>query len=211
MISEKIDPKLLARRQQLAPIPNFPQALESKNIRLEVIDPERHGEALFAAANDDPAIWQYMFGGPYPDPASFRTYLKGLHQLNHGLALCVLDRASAAPIGVATYCSNVPEMMRIEVGGIWYTPRFQRSYANTETLYLMLKHAFETLSYRRVEWKCDAANSRSRAAALRLGFHFEGIFRNHMIIKERNRDTAWFALTDQDWPEAKANLETKLK
>lgn len=209
----------LERRAALPLIPPFPEALESAHIRLEPVNPARHGERLYAAANGsgangepgaydpDQMIWRYMFGGPYPDLTSFRAYVDGLAAMTNGLALCVIDRTSGAPIGIATYCANLPEMLRIELGGIWYTPRFQRSFANTETIYLMLRHAFEELGYRRLEWKCDAANARSRAAALRLGFRFEGVFRQHMIIKGRNRDTAWFAMLDSEWPEVRQQLE----
>ncbi len=217
--SAPLAPEQLAQRARLAPIPAFPPFLESAHIRLEAVDLARHGAQLWTAANGsgpagepaaydaDELIWRYMFGGPYPDFEGFRAYLEGLTDMANGLALCVIDRQSATPIGIATYCANSPEMLRIELGGIWYTPRFQRSHANTETIYLMLRHAFEALGYRRVEWKCDAANARSRAAALRLGFRFEGVFRQHMIIKGRNRDTAWFAMLDGEWPEVREQLE----
>ncbi len=212
-------PAELLQRRATPLITPFPEALESAHIRLEPVSPERHCERLFAAANGtgalgepgafdpDQMIWRYMFGGPYPDLASFRAYVDSLTALANGLALCVIDRASGLPIGVATYCANTPEMLRIELGGIWYTPAFQRSYANTETIYLMLRHAFETLGYRRLEWKCDTANARSRTAALRLGFRFEGVFRQHMIIKDCNRDTAWYAMLDSEWPDVRQQLE----
>lgn len=102
------------------------------------------------------------------------------------------------------------EMRRLELGHIWYTLDAQGTQANTEAVYLMLCEAFDRLHYRRVEWKCDALNARSRAAALRLGFSFEGIFWQHMVVKGRNRDTAWFAMLDGEWPAIKQNLETWL-
>ena len=98
-------------------------------------------------------------------------------------------------------------MQRLELGHIWYTPNFQQSNVNTETIYLMLCEAFDRHQYRRVEWKCDSLNTRSRAAALRLGFKFEGIFRKHMIVKNRNRDTAWFSMLDSEWSSTKKNME----
>ena len=100
-----------------------------------------------------------------------------------------------------------PAMRHLELGNIWYAPRAQRTRANTESVYLMLREAFEMLGNRRVEWKCDALNARSRAAAERLGFTFEGIFRQHMIIKGRNRDTAWYSMLDHEWPAVRANIE----
>jgi RimJ/RimL family protein N-acetyltransferase len=101
-------------------------------------------------------------------------------------------------------------MRRLELGHIWYVPDAQRGRANTETAYLLLRQAFDVWGYRRAEWKCDALNERSRAAALRLGFTFEGVFRQHMIVKGRNRDTAWFAMLDADWPSRRAAMETWL-
>jgi RimJ/RimL family protein N-acetyltransferase len=98
-------------------------------------------------------------------------------------------------------------MRHLELGNIWYSPRAQRTRANTESVYLMLREAFDMLGNRRVEWKCDALNARSRAAAERLGFTFEGIFRQHMIIKGRNRDTAWYSMLDREWPAVRANVE----
>jgi RimJ/RimL family protein N-acetyltransferase len=111
---------------------------------------------------------------------------------------------------MATMCNYDPVHRRIELGHIWYVPAAQRTGVNTETIYLLLKHCFEEYQTRRVEWKCDSLNESSRAAALRLGFQFEGIFRQHMIVKGRNRDTAWFGMTDGDWPEVEARLRARL-
>jgi RimJ/RimL family protein N-acetyltransferase len=118
----------------------------------------------------------------------------------------VVDESSKA-VGMAAFMRMVPRNGCLELGHIWYSPAQQRTRVNTETIYLMLKEAFENLGNRRVEWKCDSLNRRSRIAALRLGFRFEGIFRQHMIIKGRNRDTAWFAMTDGDWGFVKKNIE----
>jgi RimJ/RimL family protein N-acetyltransferase len=119
----------------------------------------------------------------------------------------VTERAGNPPIGIVSYLNIVPVMRRLELGNIWYTPQVQRTKVNTESIYLMLCETFDRLHYRRAEWKCDALNARSRAAAQRLGFSFEGVFRQHMIVRNRNRDTAWFAMTDEDWPLIKANME----
>ena len=119
----------------------------------------------------------------------------------------VLAGTERVPVGMASYLNVDTAMRHIELGHIWYAPRAQRSEANTETAYLMMREAFDELGYRRVEWKCDALNARSRAAALRLGFTFEGVFRRHMIVKGRNRDTAWFSVTDAEWPRVRSALE----
>ncbi|MBT6146912.1 MAG: GNAT family N-acetyltransferase, partial [Gemmatimonadetes bacterium] len=114
------------------------------------------------------------------------------------------------PVGIVSFLRIDADHRCIEVGHIWYVPQVQRSEVNTESLYLLLKHAFDDLGFRRVEWKCDALNARSKAAALRLGFKAEGVFRQHRIVRGRNRDTAWFALLDHEWPAIRAHFETWL-
>ena len=116
----------------------------------------------------------------------------------------------AAPAGMAAFMNIAPAQRRLELGHIWYVPSAQRTAVNTETVYLMLCESFDSLGYRRVEWKCDALNARSRRAATRLGFSFEGLFRQHAIVKGRNRDTAWFAMLDTDWPRIRENFEAVL-
>jgi RimJ/RimL family protein N-acetyltransferase len=118
-----------------------------------------------------------------------------------------VESRGAGPVGMAAFMNIVPEHRRLEIGHIWYAPSAQRTEANTEAAYLMMREAFDELGYRRVEWKCDALNERSRAAALRLGFAFEGVFRKHMIVRGRSRDSAWFSLLDAQWPAARAALE----
>jgi RimJ/RimL family protein N-acetyltransferase len=122
----------------------------------------------------------------------------------------VIDEKSGLALGHAAYMRIEPKPRVIEVGSILYTPRLQRTPGGTEAMYLMAKHVFEELGYRRYEWKCNALNAPSRSAALRLGFTFEGIFRQHMIIKGRNRDTAWFSMLDTEWPERKSAFESWL-
>jgi RimJ/RimL family protein N-acetyltransferase len=113
----------------------------------------------------------------------------------------------AGPSGVVSFMNVEPEMRHLELGHIWYAPAVQRTEANTETIFLMLRESFEELGHRRVEWKCDALNARSRAAAERLGFTFEGLFRQHMIVKGRNRDTAWYSMLDIEWSRARDAFE----
>jgi RimJ/RimL family protein N-acetyltransferase len=127
----------------------------------------------------------------------------------NALCLCVFDLASSQPIGVTNFMNNAPADLKIELGGIWYSPVMQRTGANTEATYLMLKHAFG-LGYRRLEWKCHDQNERSRQSALRMGFTFEGMQESHMIVKDRSRDTAWFRILATEWPEVEAMLEALL-
>jgi RimJ/RimL family protein N-acetyltransferase len=115
------------------------------------------------------------------------------------LFLAVVRRESSEPIGMVSFLNIEPAHRRLELGHIWYAPEWQRGRANREAVELMLGAAFERWGYRRVEWKCDALNERSRRAALRLGFLYEGLFRQHLIVKGRNRDTAWYSMTDEEW------------
>ena len=193
-----------ARRPSRSPIPG-------RFFSLVPVDPAAHGPGLFAASHDgsDEAarMWTYLAYGPWADEAAMRAWLDLLPASEDPLFLAVVEVASGEPVGVATFMNVDLAMRHLELGHIWYAPRAQRTRANTEVAYLMLREAFETLGHRRVEWKCDALNARSRTAAERLGFTFEGVFRQHMIIKDRNRDTAWFAMLDSEWPSVKANME----
>jgi RimJ/RimL family protein N-acetyltransferase len=141
--------------------------------------------------------------------ANFAAGLQAHVNASNGLCLCVFDLASGRHVGVTNFMNNSPAHLKIELGGIWYSPIIQRTQANTEATYLMLKHAFD-LGYRRLEWKCHSHNERSRRAALRMGFKFEGVQESHMIVKGRNRDTAWFRILETEWPEVKEKLELLL-
>lgn len=214
---------VLKRRSRLTPKPE-PVVLSGQFARLEPFDFLRHLEALHAVSNGRPItmgsrsisaydaealIWRYMSAGPFESLEPFREFVNKQANASNGLPYCVIDVQAGQPIGMANYMNNTPEHLRIELGNIWYSPIAQRTCANTEATYLMLARAFE-LGYRRVEWKCDARNERSRRAALRMGFRFEGIQENHMIIKGRSRDTAWFRILDSDWPDVKSHLEKLL-
>ena len=185
--------------------------LEGRFVSLVPVDPEVHGHGLYATSHDgsDEAarMWTYLAYGPWPDEPSMRAWLDPLPASDDPLFFAVIDRATGDPVGIVTMMSIEPAMRHLELGNIWFSPRAQRTRANTESVYLMLREAFDELGNRRVEWKCDALNARSRAAAERLGFTFEGVFRQHMIIKERNRDTAWYAMLDHEWPAIRANFE----
>lgn len=166
---------------------------------------------LFDATVDNPElVWTYMSYGPWPHLGSFTAWVASRAQSQDPLWFTVIDNPSGTPIGMATMMSYDPLHRRLELGHIWYVPAAQGTTANTEATYLLLRHAFFDYRARRVEWKCDARNERSRRAALRLGFEFEGVFRQHMIVKGLNRDTAWFAMTDQNWPAVSARLEQSL-
>ena len=152
-------------------------------------------------------LWTYMPDGPFSDSDAMLDWLMECQKSSDPLFMTVHAKESARPVGMASFMNIVPDMLRLELGHIWYSPAVQRTKTNTETIYLMLCESFDRLGYRRVEWKCDSLNARSRAAAQRLGFRFEGVFRKHMIIKGRNRDTSWFAMSDDDWPAVKENME----
>ncbi len=147
---------------------------------------------------------------PLGDLASFVDYYAVAAEKTDPLLFTILERESGRPLGHATYLRIAPNDRVIEVGNILYTPALQRTRGATEAMYLMARHAFEDLGYRRYEWKCNALNAPSRRAALRLGFTYEGTFRQHMIVKGRNRDTAWFAMLDSEWPSIKAAFEAWL-
>lgn len=185
--------------------------LSGRFISLTPIDPERHAAELYECSHgsiEKERLWTYMSYGPFADEPAMQRWLEEQTRSRDPLFLAVIFARRA--IGMVSFLNDVPAMRRLELGHIWYSPEYQRSAVNTEATYLMLRHAFEALNYRRAEWKCNALNERSRRAALRLGFQFEGVFRKHMIVKGRNRDTAWFAMTDDDWPGVRRALETWL-
>jgi RimJ/RimL family protein N-acetyltransferase len=147
--------------------------------------------------------------GPFADVDAMRAALQAQVDAPNGRCLCVFDQATGRQVGAVNFIANMPEHLKVELGSIWYSPLVQRTKASLEATSLMLGHAF-ALGYRRVEWKCDAFNERSRRSALRMGFQFEGIQEAHYIVKGRNRDTAWFRILDREWPAVKARLEAML-
>jgi RimJ/RimL family protein N-acetyltransferase len=173
---------------------------------VERLDAARHGEALWEEIKGDDGLWTYMFSGPFARQPDFSAWLAAQEPLADPFYFAILDRSGRA-LGLASLMSIRPEMRVIEIGNILLGRGLQRTPLATEAQYLLARHAFETLRYRRHEWKCNALNAPSRRAALRFGFAFEGIFRSHMIVKGRNRDTAWFAILDTEWPARKAAFE----
>jgi RimJ/RimL family protein N-acetyltransferase len=181
-------------------------------VTLRALDPAADVDELFARTHGSPPrerVWTYMFDGPFASRAAMLAWLERVAPGEDPLFLCVAD-ASGLPCGLVSFLNVRTEMRVLELGNIWYVPEVQRSRVNTEAVFLMLRESFDVLGYRRVEWKCDSLNARSRQAALRLGFRFEGVFAQHMIVKGRNRDTAWYAMLDRDWPRVRANFERYL-
>lgn len=185
--------------------------LEGRFCRLEPLDPTRHAEPLFAAFSSEPdsRIWTYLPYGPFETVAEYRDWLATKSAGGDPLFYVICAGPDFTPVGIASYLRITPASGSIEVGHLVYSSRLRRSPAATEAMFLMMQHAFE-LGYRRYEWKCDALNAPSRAAAQRLGLSYEGIFRQATVYKERTRDTAWFAAINAEWPALKAAFETWL-
>ncbi|QNN52058.1 GNAT family N-acetyltransferase [Nocardioides mesophilus] len=160
-----------------------------------------HAEALYpsCAGPGNESLWTYLADGPYPDAESFAARVAGTAADPDSVSVAVLNPAGT-PVGLANFLRIDPRNGTVEVGGILFGRRLQRTAAATEAMHLMARHVFEELGYRRYEWKCDALNQPSRDAAVRLGFTFEGVFRQAVVYKGRNRDTAWFSITDREWP-----------
>jgi RimJ/RimL family protein N-acetyltransferase len=183
-------------------------------ITLVPLEAGAHAEALYEGSNGDAgreAVWTYLFDGPYSSREEFRANIEAKARSADPLFFAVIDNASGRPVGYQTFLRIDPPNRVIEVGNIMYTPAMQRTAGATEAQYLFAAHVFDALGYRRYEWKCNALNAPSRRAAERFGFTFEGIFRQHMIVKGRNRDTAWFAMLDSEWPARKAAYERWLQ
>jgi len=183
------------------PQPPSRASLDGRYCRLEPVDPKRHGSDLYQANATDTEgrIWTYLPYGPFATLADYQEWLESVSRPQDPLFHAIVDLDSGRAVGVASYLRIQPGHGSIEVGHINFAPSLQRKPAATEAMYLLMKRAFEA-GYRRYEWKCDALNQRSRAAAQRLGLSFEGIFRQATVYKGRNRDTAWYAAIDSEWP-----------
>lgn len=177
--------------------------MEGRYVRLEPLIDASATAALHGPANAPEireALWAYMSYGPFADLAAFATWMESCAaSAVDPIWYLVIDRADGRPKGMVSYLNIRPAQGVIEVGHIWYLPETQKTRLPTEAMALMFAHAIDELGYRRMEWKCNDLNEGSKRAALRLGFKSEGVFRQHMIVKGRNRDTAWFAFTDADW------------
>lgn len=185
-----------------------PQVLDGHYARLERLE-ERHTHELYRAFVEDDGIWDYLPYGPFPSEVGFIRWVKDMAGLADPCFYAVIDRATGLPGGVMSFLRITPAIGTIELGHINLSPRLQKSRVATEAMVLMLRWAFSS-GYRRFEWKCDALNLPSRRAAQRLGLNYEGTFRQATIVKGRNRDTAWFAAIDKDWPGLDAAYEAWL-
>ena len=183
-----------------------PVTLKGRYGRLEKLKPE-HTADLWAAFAGHDHVWTYIStDGPFANAAEFAPFLAMRAAADDPYAFAIIDLAERA-IGYVTLLRIVPDMRVIEVGHVLYSPALQRTPLGTETQFLLARYVFETLGYRRYEWKCNALNAASRRAALRYGFVYEGTFRQHLIAKGRNRDNAWFSMLDSEWPVRKRNFE----
>ncbi len=187
--------------------------LDGSSVALRPVDACEDAAPLYALSHPptgDPSIWTYMADGPYESAEDLRQMLEWAAGSDDPLYFALVRPPEERPLGLASYLRITPGHGVIEIGGIWFGPPLQRTTAATEAIFLMARHAFDDLGYRRLEWKCDSLNEASRRAAERYGFTFEGVFRHHMVIKGRNRDTAWYAITDDNWPVVRAGFEAWL-
>jgi RimJ/RimL family protein N-acetyltransferase len=183
--------------------------MDGRFCRVVPLDPGRHAQDLFAAnsLDKDGRNWTYLFQEPFADFESYRAWLEQVAKSDDPLFHTIVDASTGKAVGVATFMRIDRTHGVIEVGNINYSPLLQRTPAATEAMFLMMRRAFDELGYRRYEWKCDSLNAPSRAAALRLGFQYEGLFRQAVVYKQRNRDTAWFSMIDSEWPALKRVYE----
>jgi RimJ/RimL family protein N-acetyltransferase len=206
------------------PVKPAPVELSGPRIRLVALEPDRDAPALFAMSNGKPIqvgersigdydptaiVWRYLRYGPFDDMVDCAAYLTALCAGADIRPLTMIERESNQPIGTLSLMANVPSSLKIEIGHVWVAPVMQGSGVIYEAVYLMLRHCFE-LGYRRLEWKCDSLNERSRRTALNSGFQYEGVQESHMIVRGRNRDTTWYRILDHEWPQVRTRLEQRL-
>ncbi len=190
------------------PLPQA-QTHEGRHVSLTPLDAHADAAQLWLGSHEPATVesmWRHVSVGPFANALDMQAWLETRMTAADSIAFTVRNAVDHQPIGSISILRITPDHGVAELGYIWYAPAAQRTKANTETVYLLLKYLFQ-LGYRRVEWKCDAANARSRAAALRLGFQYEGLFRQHMLSKGQNRDTTWFAMLDHEWPAIAAAME----
>ena len=190
------------------PLPGH-EPMEGRHCRLVPLDAAQHADDLYTACRlaPDDRDWTYMSSGPFPDRAHYQAYIEQAAASHDPRHYAVIDRNSGRAIGSLALMRIDPANGVVEVGHVTFSPLLQRTVAATEAQYLLMTHVFDELGYRRYEWKCDSLNARSRRSAARLGFTFEGIFRQAIVYKGRSRDTAWYSLIDGEWPARRAALE----
>jgi len=222
-LGKQLPDEVLSRRDAL-PLKPAAVTLTGRFVRLEPTNVQRDAGPLFRVSNGEPLsigsrhtdgfdaerlIWRYLPYGPFASVEEMAKHLQWLRDTERLLPFTVFDLETGHHVGVLTYAANFPEHLKVEIAHVWYSPLVQRTMTNLESTYLLLKHAFN-LGYRRLEWKCDSLNERSRRSALRMGFQFEGTQQAHHVIKGRNRDTDWFRILDGEWPEVRQRLESML-
>ena len=198
------------------PVGNVPdmRPLHGRWMRLDHVSAVKHAADLYASFDGkDPEgrIWTYLGYGPFASLEEFTEWVKAREAARDPWFYAFVRRDTGKAVGMGSFMRNDAANGVIEIGHIWMSPGLQQTREATETIYLMMRHCFDDLGVRRLEWKCDSLNAPSRKAADRFGFTFEGIFRQHYIIKGRNRDTAWYAMLDTEWPKARAAFEAWLK
>jgi RimJ/RimL family protein N-acetyltransferase len=206
-VGEVVDPLPPGKSPDLRP-------LHGRWMRLDPVSTLKHGDSLFAsfhAAPDEADIWTYLGYGPFETLEGFREWLEQREAARDPWFYAFVRRSDGNAVGMGAFMRNDAANGVIEIGHIWFSPQLQQTREATEVVFLMMRHCFDDLGARRLEWKCDSLNAGSRRAADRFGFTFEGIFRQHYIIKGRNRDTAWFSMLDSEWPAARNAFETWLK
>lgn len=188
-------------------------ALSGQHVTIARLDPDADIDELYAVSHgtmEFERLWTFLWYGPFPEKSAMYAWLSSIKESRDPLFFTVTSQALGRKVGMIAILNIVAEMGRAELGHIWYSPLAQKSRVNTEVTFLLLRYLFDDLGYRRVEWKCDNANEESKRAARRMGFRPEGVFRQHMIVKGKNRDTAWFAIIDADWPAIRAHFEAYL-
>ncbi len=187
--------------------------LHGRWVRLDPVSVAKHAHGLFNSfhgKDPDGEVWTWLAYGPFDDLDSFTAWLEDKEKSRDPWFYAIIDRKTGEACGMASYLRADPANGAIEIGHIWFSPALQRTREATEAIYLLIRHAFDDLGVRRLEWKCDALNQPSRDAAKRFGFVFEGVFRQHFIVKGRNRDTAWFSIIDKEWPRIRKGFEAWL-
>jgi RimJ/RimL family protein N-acetyltransferase len=206
-VGDVVDPLPPGKAPDLRP-------LHGRWIRLDPVTAARHGDSLFAAfhgAEGEDDIWTYLGYGPFENKETFVEWLKQREVARDPWFYAFVKRDTSDTVGMGAFMRLDAANGVIEIGHIWFTPQLQRTREATEIIFLMMRHAFDDLGVRRLEWKCDSLNAPSRRAAERFGFTFEGIFRQHFIVKGRNRDTAWYAMLDSEWPAVRKAFESWMK
>ncbi|PCJ75221.1 MAG: GNAT family N-acetyltransferase [Rhodobacteraceae bacterium] len=186
--------------------------MDGRYCRLEPIDIDRHAADLFEAFSTDETggIWTYLFTDPFETETDLRDWMAKACLGDDPLFYAIIDKGTKKAVGFATFMRIDPVMGVIEVGNINFSPLLQNTPAATEAMFLMMQRAFNELGYRRYEWKCDNLNAPSHKAAKRLGFKYEGLFRQAIMYKGRNRDTAWFSIIDSEWPVLESSFKAWL-